>query len=73
MFICDMVHVLQCAGKWHINTRLESGPVTADLTTTVVHRYKFRCQTVLNIRVCVEFNMLNSVLYILKLIWKTVY
>jgi len=30
MFICGMV----C---WHINTRLESGPVTADLTTTVIH------------------------------------
>jgi len=25
---------------WHIKTRLESGPVTADLTTTVVHSYK---------------------------------
>jgi len=29
MFICEMV--LQCAG---IKTRLESGPVTADLTTS---------------------------------------
>jgi len=25
---------------WYIKTWLESGPVTADLTTTVVHRYK---------------------------------
>jgi len=25
---------------WHHKTRLESGPVTADLTTTVVHSYK---------------------------------
>jgi len=36
MLILGMV--LQCAGtlKFHF----ESGPVTADLTTTVVHRYK---------------------------------
>jgi len=34
MFICGMV--LRCAGT--IKARLESGPVTADLTTTVVHR-----------------------------------
>jgi len=34
MFICGMV--LRCAG---ISNRLESGPVTADLTTTVVHSY----------------------------------
>jgi len=25
---------------WHLKTRLESGPVTADLTTTVVHSYQ---------------------------------
>jgi len=25
---------------WYIKTRLESGPVTADLTTTVIHSYK---------------------------------
>jgi len=25
---------------WHSKTRLESGPVKADLTTTVVHTYK---------------------------------
>jgi len=25
---------------WHIETWLESGPVTADLITTVVHSYK---------------------------------
>jgi len=35
MFICGMV--LRCAGD--IKTRLESGPVTADLTTTIVHNY----------------------------------
>jgi len=38
MFICAMV--IWCAVT--LKTRLESGPVTADLTTTVhvVHRYK---------------------------------
>jgi len=25
---------------WHIKTRLESGPVTADMTPTVVHSFK---------------------------------
>jgi len=30
--------VLQCAGK--LTTPLESGPVTTDLTTTVIHSYK---------------------------------
>jgi len=25
---------------WHCKTRLESGPVTADLTTTIVHSSK---------------------------------
>jgi len=25
---------------WHLNTRHKSGPVTTDLTTTVVHSYK---------------------------------
>jgi len=25
---------------WHLKTRLESGPVTADLTSTVVHSSK---------------------------------
>jgi len=24
---------------WHIKTRFESGPVTADMTTTVLHIY----------------------------------
>jgi len=36
MFICGMV--LRCAGTF--NTRLKSRPVTADLTTTVVHSSK---------------------------------
>jgi len=35
MFICGMV--LVC---WHFKTRLVSGPVTADLITTVVHSSK---------------------------------
>jgi len=35
MFICGMVLVY-----WQLKTRLESGPVTAELTTTVVHRYE---------------------------------
>jgi len=34
MFICSMV--LRCTGT----LKLESGPVTVDLTTTVVHSYK---------------------------------
>jgi len=37
MFICGMVFRCVC---WHIKTCLESGPVTADLTTTVVHSSK---------------------------------
>jgi len=36
MFICGMV--LRCADTF--KTRLESGPVTADLTTTVLHSSK---------------------------------
>jgi len=35
MFICSMV-----LHSWHIKNQLESEPVTADLTTTVVHSYK---------------------------------
>jgi len=34
MFICGMHGSLVC---WHIKIWLESGPVTADLTTTVIH------------------------------------
>jgi len=37
MFIC--VTVLWCAGIF--KTRLESGPVAADPTTTVVHSYRY--------------------------------
>jgi len=36
MFICGMI-LWVC---WDIKPRLESGPVTADLTTTVVHSSK---------------------------------
>jgi len=36
MFICGMVF----DGVISLKTRLESGPVTADLTTTVIHSYK---------------------------------
>jgi len=36
VFNCGMV--LWCAGA--IKSRLESGPVTADLTTTAIHSYK---------------------------------
>jgi len=36
MFVCG--RVLRCAGT--DKTRFESGPVTADLTTTVVHNFK---------------------------------
>jgi len=36
MFICGMV--FRCAET--LKTRLQSGPVTADLTTTVVHSSK---------------------------------
>jgi len=35
MFICMYFSVLVI-----LKTRLESGPVTADLTTTVIHSYK---------------------------------
>jgi len=38
IFICGMV--LRCAGVY--KTRLESGPFTADLTTTDIHRHKER-------------------------------
>jgi len=38
MFICGMV--LRCAGT--LKTRLESEPVTADLTTTVVHTRSYK-------------------------------
>jgi len=36
LFICGIV--IWCAGK--LTHGFESGPVTADLTTTVVHSYK---------------------------------
>jgi len=36
MFICGMV-LRVC---WYLKTQLESGPVTTDLTTTVVHSYR---------------------------------
>jgi len=38
MFICGMV--LFCAGTF--KTWLESGPVTADLTTTVIHVHSYK-------------------------------
>jgi len=37
LFICRINGTLV---YWHIKTQIESGPVTVDLTTTVVHSYK---------------------------------
>jgi len=51
MFICGMV-LRVC---WHIKTRLESGPVTADLTTTVVHSYKLLTNNVKPVHSLIQY------------------
>jgi len=56
MFICDMV--LRCAGI--IKTRLESGPVIADRTTTVVHRSKLLINDVKPDHSLAYFKMLDN-------------
>jgi len=48
---------------WHIKTRFESGPVTADLTTTVVHSNKSLINDVktihsLTLQVTIDLNIL---------------
>jgi len=37
MFICGIFDTSVC---WYFKTKPESGPLTADLTTTVVHSFK---------------------------------
>jgi len=47
---------------WHFKPRLESGPVTADLTTTVVHSYTFLINDVKPVQSkVVLIRMLNQV------------
>jgi len=38
--ICGMI--LHCAGTLKVKTWLETGPITADLTTTVVHTCSYK-------------------------------
>jgi len=47
MLICGMTDTSVC---WYFKTRLESGPVTADLTTTVVHSYKLPMNDITHVR-----------------------
>jgi len=47
VFICGMV---RRSVYWHLKTRLESAPITADLTTTVVYSYKLLINDVKPVR-----------------------